>query len=60
MKLRNFGGRLVRNEFDCESRGEISVKGADRMEVWRVLGRKSVARARPSRRDALNEPAWGT
>jgi len=31
---------LVWSEFDCESRGEISVKGADRMEVWRVLGRK--------------------
>jgi guanylate cyclase len=41
---------LVREEFDCESRGEIKVKGADRMEVWRVLGRKV------DRRPAL-EPA---
>jgi adenylate cyclase len=41
---------LVRNEFDCETRGEIQVKGADRMEVWRVLGRKA------GRRPAL-EPA---
>jgi adenylate cyclase len=32
---------LVWNEFDCESRGEIEVKGADRMDVWRVLGRKA-------------------
>jgi len=31
---------LVWSEFDCESRGEIQVNGADRMEVWRVLGRK--------------------
>ena len=31
---------LVRNEFDCESRGTIKVKGADDMEVWHVLGRR--------------------
>jgi adenylate cyclase len=35
---------LVRSEFECESRGEIQVKGADRMEVWRVLGRKATPR----------------
>ena len=32
---------LVRDQFDCESRGTIEVKGADPMEVWHVIGRKA-------------------
>ena len=32
---------LIRNQFDCESRGTIKVKGADDMETWHVLGRKA-------------------
>ena len=32
---------LVRDQFDCESRGTIKVKGADPMEVWHVIGRKA-------------------
>jgi adenylate cyclase len=30
---------LIEDQFDCESRGTIKVKGADEMEVWHVLGR---------------------
>jgi adenylate cyclase len=36
---------LVKDEFDCESRGTIKVKGADEMEVWHVIGRKADRRA---------------
>lgn len=32
---------LIKDRFDCESRGTIKVKGADDMHVWRVLGRKA-------------------
>jgi adenylate cyclase len=32
---------LVKDAFDCEARGTIKVKGADRMEVWHVIGRKA-------------------
>jgi guanylate cyclase len=31
---------LVRDDFDCEARGTIDVKGAGQMEVWHVTGRK--------------------
>jgi len=31
---------LVKDQFECESRGTIEVKGADAIEVWRVIGRK--------------------
>ncbi|MDP1752613.1 MAG: adenylate/guanylate cyclase domain-containing protein [Reyranella sp.] len=31
---------LVRGMFDCEPRGAIEVKGAGRMEIWHVTGRK--------------------
>jgi adenylate cyclase len=31
---------LIRDQFDCESRGTIKVRGADDMEAWHVLGRK--------------------
>ena len=30
---------LIEDQFDCESRGIVKVKGADEMEVWHVLGR---------------------
>jgi hypothetical protein len=36
-----FRRRLIKDQFDCESRGTIKVKGADDMEVWHVLGRKA-------------------
>src|SRR5579863_2028714 len=32
---------LIRDQFDCESRGTIKVRGADDMEAWGVLGRKA-------------------
>jgi adenylate cyclase len=32
---------LIKDRFDCESRGTIKVKGVDEMEVWHVLGRKA-------------------
>jgi adenylate cyclase len=31
---------LVKDQFECESRGTIEVKGAVPTEVWRVMGRK--------------------
>ena len=34
---------LVGNEYQCEAKGTIDVKGADRMEVWHVIGRKAAA-----------------
>jgi adenylate cyclase len=40
---------LIKDQFDCESRGTIKLKGADDMEVWHVLGRKAEARRRISR-----------
>ncbi len=42
---------LVRDEFDCESKGTIKVKGAGPVEVWHVIGRK--ADRRPAAVDAL-------
>jgi adenylate cyclase len=31
---------LIKDEFECEAKGMIPVKGADRMEVWHVVGPK--------------------
>jgi len=33
--------QLIKDEFVCESRGTIKVKGGDQLEVWHVLGRKA-------------------
>ena len=33
---------LIKDQFDCESKGPMKVKGADNMEVWHVLRRKAV------------------
>jgi len=32
--------RLLKDEFVCEAKGTIKVKGGDQLEVWHVLGRK--------------------
>ena len=32
---------LIKDDFDCEARGMIKVKGADQVEVWHVIGRKA-------------------
>lgn len=34
---------LVGNDYQCDAKGTIDVKGADRMEVWHVIGRKPAA-----------------
>jgi class 3 adenylate cyclase len=34
---------LVGKDYQCEAKGTIDVKGADRMEVWHVIGRKAAA-----------------
>jgi adenylate cyclase len=34
---------LIKDEFICEGGGTIKVKGADQMEVWRVVGRRTNA-----------------
>ena len=34
---------LVGNDYRCEAKGTIDVKGADRMEVWHVIGPKAAA-----------------
>lgn len=31
---------LIRDEFECEYIGEITIKGKGKMEAWRLLGRK--------------------
>ena len=36
---------LIKDQFDCESRGTIKLKGTDDMEVWHVLGRKADQRS---------------
>jgi guanylate cyclase len=36
---------LVKEEFECEARGSIEVKGAGSIEIWHVLGRKPRAAA---------------
>jgi guanylate cyclase len=33
--------RLIKDEFVCEGKGTIKVKGRDQLEVWHVLGRKA-------------------
>ncbi len=33
--------QLIKDEFVCESRGTIKVKGGDQLEVWHVLGKKA-------------------
>jgi adenylate cyclase len=33
--------RLLKDEFVCEAKGTIKVKGGDQLEVWHVLGRKA-------------------
>ena len=33
--------QLIKDEFVCEPRGTIQVKGGDQLEVWHVLGRKT-------------------
>jgi adenylate cyclase len=40
---------LIKDDFDCEAKGTIKVKGADEMEVWHVLGRKPGQRSHAHR-----------
>jgi adenylate cyclase len=42
---------LVKDHFECESRGTITVKGVDAIEVWRVIGRKGNPRSSPEAAD---------
>ncbi len=35
--------RLIKDEFVCEAKGTIQVKGGDQLEVWHVLGRREAA-----------------
>lgn len=32
---------LIKNDFLCEAKGKIKIKGADEMEVWHVIGRRA-------------------
>jgi adenylate cyclase len=32
--------RLIKDEFVCEAKGTIKVKGGDQLEIWHVLGRR--------------------
>jgi adenylate cyclase len=47
---------LVADEFECEARGTIAVKGKGDMEVWYLLGRRADARPEPERAQPA-EPA---
>ena len=42
---------LVKDQFECESRGTIKVKGTDAMEVWHVIGRKGDRQSTPNSAD---------
>jgi len=42
---------LVKDQFECESRGTIKVKGTDAMEVWHVIDRKDERRSTPDSAD---------
>jgi guanylate cyclase len=33
--------RLIKDDFICEAKGTVKVKGGDELEVWHVLGRKA-------------------
>ena len=46
---------LIADEFECEPRGTISVKGKGEMEIWHVLGRRP--RDAPADRLDLGHPA---
>lgn len=35
---------LIKDDFECEAKGTIKVKGTDQMEIWHVLGRKEAQR----------------
>ena len=37
---------LVADDFECEPRGTIDVKGKGQMEIWHVLRRRPAASAR--------------
>ena len=37
---------LVEDQFDCEPRGTINVKGAGQIEIWHVLGPKTARQAK--------------
>ena len=52
---------LIRDEFECERRGTVEVKGRGQMETWYLVGRRAraadgadaaVAEAEPAREDA--------
>jgi adenylate cyclase len=36
---------LIKDEFECEAKGSIQVKGADQTEIWHVLGKKDCVAA---------------
>jgi adenylate cyclase len=42
---------LVKDQFECESRGTIKVKGTDAMEVWHVIGRNGDRQSTPGSAD---------
>ena len=33
--------QLIKDDFVCEPKGTIKIKGGDQLEVWHVLGRKA-------------------
>jgi guanylate cyclase len=58
MESHGFGGAIqitrdtyeqIKNEFLCEPRGVIHVKGKGEMDVWHVIGLRKVALAAPGK-----------
>ena len=33
--------KLIKDEYVCEAKGTIKVKGVDQLEIWHVLGKKA-------------------
>jgi guanylate cyclase len=47
---------LLSDEFECERRGMVEVKGRGEMETWYLVGRRSTAAATPLTAPALGRP----
>jgi class 3 adenylate cyclase len=47
---------LISDEFVCEARGTVSVKGKGEMETWYLLGRQPLANGKSNRRPQLAAP----
>jgi guanylate cyclase len=50
---------LIRDEFECEPRGTVTVKGKGEMETWYLVGRRAGVGVRPDLPDSVPAHATG-